>query len=107
MDTAILREVIETQILRRGKGIENDPVRVVTQFWTKDGELLGENDPCKVEVWEFADVKQAHGELLDQVIKLQDAICWALGEGNSDFGDRPHGKGAFWWRKELRERAGL
>jgi hypothetical protein len=35
-----------------------------------------------------------------------DAIRWALGEGDSDFGDDPH-NGAFWWRKPLRDKAGL
>lgn len=64
MDTAILREVIETQILRRGKGVDDDPVRVITQFWTKDGELLGENDPFKIENYQYIDYKTAHAELL-------------------------------------------
>jgi hypothetical protein len=35
-----------------------------------------------------------------------DAIRWALGEGDSDFGDDLH-DGAFWWRKPLRDKAGL
>lgn len=32
---------------RRGRGIEGDPIRRVTQYWTKDGELVFELDPCK------------------------------------------------------------
>jgi hypothetical protein len=40
-----------------------------------------------------------------QVSRLSDAIYWAL--GYSDFRPREEGEGAFWWRKELRERSGL
>lgn len=38
-------QVIQTNILRRGKGVENDPVRVITQYWSLDGRLLAELDP--------------------------------------------------------------
>lgn len=38
--------------------------------------------------------------------RLREAIRWALGE-NGDFRYREEGEGQFWWRKELRERAGL
>lgn len=37
--------------------------------------------------------------------KLRAAIAWAL--GYSDFRMREEGEGAFWWRKELQQRAGL
>ena len=43
---AELIEVIRTQLLRKGRGIEDSPVRIITQFWTKDGDLLAEVDPC-------------------------------------------------------------
>src|ERR1035437_3363568 len=37
---------------------------------------------------------------------LAAAIRWALGEGDSDFGDHTaHGAPRYWWRKELRMRA--
>jgi hypothetical protein len=36
--------------------------------------------------------------------KLKVAVKWALGEGGG-FGPRPKGTGAYWWRKELRQRA--
>ena len=42
---AELIEVIRTELLRKGRGIEESPVRIITQFWTKDGELLAEVDP--------------------------------------------------------------
>lgn len=47
MDTAQVIQVIKTTLLRRGKGIEGDPIRVITQYWTLDGELLFEFDPCE------------------------------------------------------------
>ncbi|MFA5186878.1 MAG: hypothetical protein WC551_10400 [Patescibacteria group bacterium] len=37
--------VIRTNLLRRGKGTEDSPIRRVTQFYSLDGELLAENDP--------------------------------------------------------------
>jgi len=46
MDSARVVQLIETTILRRGDGLENDPVRIVTQYWTFDGQLVAEDDPC-------------------------------------------------------------
>ena len=41
-----LIEVIHTSLLRRGKGVEGDPIRVIHQYWTKDGVLIAEKiDP--------------------------------------------------------------
>lgn len=42
-------EVIETNLEKRGAGTENDPVRRVTQYYTLDGRLLFEHDPCAKE----------------------------------------------------------
>jgi hypothetical protein len=36
--------------------------------------------------------------------RLLDAVDWALGK--TDFRERKIGEGSFWWRKELKERAG-
>ena len=38
-------QVIRTKLLRRGDG-KKDPIRVMEQFWSFDGKLLAENDPC-------------------------------------------------------------
>jgi hypothetical protein len=46
MDTAKVIQVIETTLLRRGDGTKRNPVRVITQYWSLDGKLLVENDPC-------------------------------------------------------------
>lgn len=43
--SARLIQVIETRLTRRGSGkSEEDPVRLVTQYWSVDGELLAERD---------------------------------------------------------------
>ena len=47
MDVARVIQVIETTIERRGAGVQDDPVRVITQYWTLDGVLLAEVDPCR------------------------------------------------------------
>lgn len=48
-DTARVIQVIETTILRKGDGKdERSPVRIVTQYFTLDGNLLAETDPCSV-----------------------------------------------------------
>lgn len=44
MDTVRRIEVIETTLLRRGNG-KDDPIRVITQYWSLDGDLLAEYDP--------------------------------------------------------------
>lgn len=47
MDTARVIQVVETTILRRGDGQDaRSPVRIITQYWTLDGTLLAEVDPC-------------------------------------------------------------
>jgi hypothetical protein len=38
-------QVVETTLLRRGKGIEGDPIRCIRQYWSLDGNLLAEVDP--------------------------------------------------------------
>jgi hypothetical protein len=39
-------QVIRTTLERRGLGTEGDPIRRVTQYWSLDGVLLWEHDPC-------------------------------------------------------------
>lgn len=41
-----------------------------------------------------------------EIIRLEDAIRWALGE-KGDFPSRPEGAGSYYWRAELRKRAGM
>lgn len=39
-------EIVEVIHVRaaRGKGTEEDPVRIVNQYWAKEGQLLAESD---------------------------------------------------------------
>ena len=45
-------------------------------------------------------------KLIAERDQLRDAVKWALGE-SGDFGSRPKAVGAYWWREELRKRAGI
>lgn len=48
-DSARLIEIIETKSVR-GSGCNTDsPCRTVTQYWSKTGVLLAENDPFTKE----------------------------------------------------------
>lgn len=41
-------EVIRTELSRRGSGKDiSDPMRILVQYWTLDGELLAEVDAYK------------------------------------------------------------
>jgi len=40
-------QVIRTNLERRGAGTPESPIRVITQFWTLDGQLLAEVDPVE------------------------------------------------------------
>lgn len=45
-DTVRVIQVVETTLTRRGSGKSDaDPIRIVTQYWSLDGELLAEVDP--------------------------------------------------------------
>ena len=48
-DGARVIQVIETMALRGTGEDENDMCREVRQYWSFDGELLAENDPCAKE----------------------------------------------------------
>lgn len=37
--------LIKTSLTRAGKGVESDPVRVVTEYWDLEGNLVFEIDP--------------------------------------------------------------
>lgn len=51
-------------------------------------------------------IRDDNKSLRDRIAALEKAIQWALGEGDSDFGDnKPTNPGPFWWREELSRRA--
>lgn len=53
-----------------------------------------------------ADTLAAMKAAVRELRRLQMAVRWALGEVG-DFPMRQEGQGAYWWRTELRKRAGL
>ena len=44
MDDCQVIQVVRTRLLRRGRGTQADPVRVIEQYWSLDGVLLWERD---------------------------------------------------------------
>ena len=47
--SAVVKPVIVTQA-ERGDGSQAHPVRIVTEYWSLDGEKLAENDPYFPEI---------------------------------------------------------
>lgn len=47
-DSARVIQVIETQSAR-GSGAEDQPTRLVTEYWSLDGVKLAENDPLRTD----------------------------------------------------------
>jgi hypothetical protein len=44
-DTVSIQEVIITTLSRRGTGTPESPIRVITEIWNKQGELITAIDP--------------------------------------------------------------
>lgn len=42
--SAKIVEVIEVKV-SKGKGTDKDLMRIITEYWSKDGKLLAVNDP--------------------------------------------------------------
>lgn len=47
MDIVKVEQVIICTNKRQGKGINSDPIRIITQVFSFDGELIAEHDPFK------------------------------------------------------------
>lgn len=45
MDTVECKEMIVSTLKRRGDGNENNPIRVITEVFEKNGTKIAENDP--------------------------------------------------------------
>lgn len=48
VDSAKVISVIETKSAR-GSGIPEQPARIVTEYWSLDGEKLAESDPTSTQ----------------------------------------------------------
>lgn len=38
-------EVVITRLTKRGVGVNDSPIRLITEVWTKDGVKIAESDP--------------------------------------------------------------
>lgn len=83
-DSAKVIQVIET-VSSRGKGTEENPCRWVHQYWSLEGELLAENDPC-----------EENNTHETEAVKEMEAVV-AVSDGQSGSVERYHTE------KELRE----
>jgi hypothetical protein len=45
--SAKVAQVIVVEAVRGNGMVDGDPIRIVTQYWSFDGELLAEHDPVK------------------------------------------------------------
>lgn len=45
IDNVKVMQVIVCTKKRRGKGVTDDPIRMITEIFTLDGDLIAEHDP--------------------------------------------------------------
>jgi len=62
-------EVILTEDFR-GKGIEGDPCRLVPQWWSREGELLFEKDPCSPQ--DYDELSRINKQLREELANFKD-----------------------------------
>ena len=75
----------------------------------RDAAIARTAAACANAVEAYDEVRAECDTLRARVAELEGAILWALGEGDSDFGDKmpADGRPRFWWRRELATRAAL
>ena len=87
MDNAKVIQVIETTLLKRGNG-KDTPVRIITQYWSIDGRLLAEVDPC---IKEKQPLNKAEIMAVDRVKILLKDFCsgdvYRTSEGDVNIND--------------------
>lgn len=76
MGKAEVIQVIRTSLLRRGDGTKNSPIRIITQYWDFEGNLLWENDP--------------HPEPFNDDSSQLNEILLLLDDLEKEGGDAPH-----------------
>lgn len=70
IDSCKIVEVIEV-IFLRGKGIESDVLRIVTQWRTKTGEFIAEHDPCAPEDTRLRELYVLIGEKTQEIADMK------------------------------------
>lgn len=70
METVKVMSVIETRLLKRGTGISADPIRIVTQYWDMNGNLIFEIDPERIA--DLAEKKKLYEAIRKRINDLRD-----------------------------------
>ncbi len=70
METVKVMSVIETRLLKRGTGISADPIRIVTQYWDMNGNLIFEIDPERIA--DLAEKKKLYEAIRKRVNALRE-----------------------------------
>jgi hypothetical protein len=99
LDTARVVQVIRTDLSRRGTGksADNDPIRVVTQYWDFEGNLLAEDDP--VPSLRFEALVEAGDRLVHNLTYARNEAeikAWWEARGGHDFCTVCRGKRPSW-----------
>ena len=88
MNRTKIIEVIYTQE-RRGMGVESDPVRLVTQLWSKEGNLIAEHDPvmCVEDKERMQEIiqevtKQIQSDLLKEILGKESLVSGMIWIGD-------------------------
>ncbi len=76
MDEVKIMQVIYCTKKRRGKGVEFDPIRIVTEIFDVKGNLIAENDDCmvfsKADLYKFAkQLGHTDKETVDAINKFE------------------------------------
>lgn len=86
--------------------LENRNLELAQNILLNRKAINGLHDHVSVALAEIFEAAALEKQYEAENVRLKAAISWALGEGDSDFGDNmPKSAGSFWWRKELRQRA--
>lgn len=80
MKEAICKEVIVTKLKQRGNGTENDPARIITQVWEKDGTLIAESDPWNEKFDDIDMIRFATNCIKNSLksISMEDLNLWKI-----------------------------
>jgi len=91
----------DAQQRRRHVSLTGEELDSLVEWWVQ--ERGSSSCPLGHTLASIGKVRHAHHD--GKIRELRDAIVWALGE--TDFRERRPGEGPFYWRRELRTRAGL
>lgn len=79
----------------------------ITEIWIDDSPDRDFNSEQTAKAHLIVALHNAAPALIAEVERLRAALVWVMGGPGSDFRTRRDGEGAYYWRKELAERAGM